>query len=92
MGNVQPRRSCVVRRGVDCGRSKQGAACTAYCVGPTMILVVLGMMNPLVIIGVASVIAAEKTLPRPAIVVRLVGISTIISGVAFLWAIFFPSN
>ena len=51
------------------------------CAAPTMILVVLGMMNPFVIIGVAIIISAEKVLPRPAIVVRLVGIVAIIAGV-----------
>src|SRR6266545_2928022 len=63
---------------------KQGAACCLCCAAPTVVLVVLGMMNPLVIVGVAIVIAAEKLLPRPEIVARLVGISTIIAGVASL--------
>jgi hypothetical protein len=48
----------------------------------------LGTMNPLVMIVVAIVIAAEKLLPRPAIVTRLVGISAIIAGVASFWAVF----
>ncbi len=47
-----------------------------------MILVVLGMMNPLVIVGVAVVIAAEKLLPKPEIVARIVGIAAIVAGVA----------
>jgi len=60
---------------------KQGMACCLCCAAPTMILVVLGMMNPFVIIGVAIIISAEKVLPRPAIVVRLVGIVAILAGV-----------
>ena len=48
------------------------------------IQLVLGIMNPLVMIVVAIVIAAEKLLPRPAIVARLVGISAILGGVASL--------
>src|SRR2546421_626725 len=56
-------------------------ACCLCCAAPTMILVVLGMMNPFVIIGVAIIISAEKVLPRPAIVVRLIGIVAIIAGV-----------
>ena len=60
---------------------KQGMACFLCCAAPSMILVVLGMMNPFVIIGVAIIISAEKVLPRPAIVVRLVGIVAIIAGV-----------
>jgi hypothetical protein len=42
---------------------------------------VLGIMNPVVMIGVAMVIAAEKLLPRPALVARFVGASTIVAGV-----------
>src|SRR5215468_5715959 len=61
---------------------KQGAACCVCCAGPTMILVMLGMMNPLVILGVTVVIAAEKLLPRPESVARLVGIAAIVAGVA----------
>jgi len=61
---------------------KQGAACCVCCAGPTLILVVLGMMNPLVIVGIAVVIAAEKILPRPEIIARLVGVAAIVGGVA----------
>ena len=53
-----------------------------------LLLVALGMMNPLVIIVVTIVIAAEKLLPRPAMVARLVGISAIIAGVASFCAVF----
>jgi predicted metal-binding membrane protein len=60
---------------------KQGAACCLCCAGPTMILVVLGMMNPLVIVGVSIVIAAEEILPRPEITARLVGIAALVAGV-----------
>jgi predicted metal-binding membrane protein len=60
---------------------KQGAVCCLCCTAPMIILIVVGMMNPLVIIGVAILIAAEKLLPRPAIVARLVGISAIIAGI-----------
>ena len=60
---------------------KQGVACCVCCASPMTILLALGMMNPVVIILVAIVIAAEKLLPRPAIVARFVGISAIIAGV-----------
>ena len=53
-----------------------------------MILITLGMMNPLVMVGIAIVIAAEKLLPRAEIVTRLVGISAIIAGVASICAVF----
>lgn len=61
---------------------KQGAACCICCAAPMTIQLALGMMNPLVMIVVAIVIAAEKLLPRPAIIARLVGISAMIAGVA----------
>jgi predicted metal-binding membrane protein len=60
---------------------KQGTACCLCCAAPTLILVVLGMMNPLVIAGIAIVIAAEKLLPRPEFVVRLVGFTAIVAGI-----------
>jgi hypothetical protein len=40
------------------------------------------MMNPLVMIAIAIVIAAEKLLPRAEIVAQLVGLLTIFTGIA----------
>jgi predicted metal-binding membrane protein len=60
---------------------KQGVACCACCAAPMTIQLVLGSMNPLVMIAVAIVIAAEKLLPQPAIVARLVGLSAIVAGI-----------
>ena len=71
---------------------KQGVACCVCCAAPMTILLALGMMNPLVIIVVAIVIAAEKLLPRPAIVARLVGISAIIAGIRVLLCSFPAAN
>jgi predicted metal-binding membrane protein len=59
---------------------KQGMTCCLCCAAPMLMMLVLGMMNPVVIIGVAIAIAAEKVLPRPEIVARLIGISAIIVG------------
>jgi predicted metal-binding membrane protein len=67
---------------------KQGAACCVCCIAPMTIQLALGVMNPLVMIAVAAIIAAEKLLPRPAIVARLVGISTIVAGIAFFCVVF----
>jgi predicted metal-binding membrane protein len=64
---------------------KQAAACSACCAAPMIIMIVLGMMNPSVMIVVAIVIAAEKLLPKPAIVARLVGLSAIAAGVDLFW-------
>ena len=44
----------------------------------------LGIINPLAMIVVAIVIAAEKLLPRPAFVPPLVGILATVGGVASL--------
>jgi len=63
---------------------KQGAACCVCCSAPMMILVVLGMMSPLVMIGVSVLIAAEKLLPRPEIIARVVGLPAIIAAIATL--------
>jgi predicted metal-binding membrane protein len=70
---------------------KQGAACCVCCVAPMTIQLALGAMNPLVMIAVATVIAAEKLLPRPAIVARFVGISAIIAGVTFFCVVLRPA-
>ena len=59
---------------------KQGLACCACCTAPMLILLVLGMMNPMVIALVTIVISAEKVLPRPEITSQVVGIAAIIAG------------
>lgn len=59
---------------------RQGVACCVCCASPMAILLALGMMNPLVITGVAIVIAAEKVLSRPEIVARVVGVAAIVLG------------
>lgn len=68
---------------------KQGVACCVCCVAPMTIQLALGVMNPLVMIAVATIIAAERLLPRPAIVARLIGISAIIAGVMSFCVVFF---
>jgi predicted metal-binding membrane protein len=59
---------------------QQGVACCFCCAAPMTIMTVLGMMSPFVMILVAAVIAAEKLLPWPGIIARLVGVSAIIPG------------
>jgi len=66
---------------------KQGAACCVCCAAPMTIQLALGIMNPLVMIVVAIVIAAEKLVPRLQSVARLVGISAIIAGIASFCAV-----
>jgi len=61
---------------------QQGAACCACCAAPMAIQLTLGIMNPLVMIVVAMIIAAEKLLPRPELVARLVGVAAIVGGIS----------
>jgi predicted metal-binding membrane protein len=67
---------------------KEGVACCICCAAPMTIMIVLGMMNPLVMIAVAIVIAAEKLLPRPKIVSRLIGGLVIVAGGGIIARIF----
>jgi predicted metal-binding membrane protein len=76
--------SCPVRETSFLLGCKQGAACGVCCTPPMMILLMLGMMNPFVMVGIAIVIAAEKLLPRAEIVARLVGIAVIVAGVIII--------
>jgi hypothetical protein len=46
-----------------------------------LILLVLGMMSPFVIVAVTFVVAAEKLLPRPEFVARVIGSVAIVAGV-----------
>jgi hypothetical protein len=63
---------------------KQGVACCVCCAAPMMIQLTLGIMNPLVMIVVAIVIAAEKLLPRPEIVARFIGIFAVVAGITII--------
>jgi predicted metal-binding membrane protein len=63
---------------------KEGAACCLCCTAPMMMMIVLGMMNPFVMVSVAIIIAAEKLLPRPEIIARFVGLATVIIGIAII--------
>ncbi len=67
---------------------RQGAACCLCCLAPMTIQLTLGIMNPFVMLAIATIIAAEKLLPRPDIVARLVGLSAIIAGAASLGTLF----
>ena len=52
------------------------------CSGLMTTQLILGIMNPIVMVIVAIFIAAEKLLPRPAITARLGGIAAIVAGIA----------
>jgi predicted metal-binding membrane protein len=55
----------------------QGAACAACCSGLMLTMVALGAMNLTVMTIVASLIAMEKLLPKPEMVVRISGIAAV---------------
>jgi len=68
---------------------RQGVDCCACCCGLMTAQLILGIMNPIVMVMVASVIAAEKHLPRPRFTAHLAGATAIVAGVATTihWAI-----
>ncbi len=63
---------------------RSGISCVSCCCGPTLVLLALGMMNPAVIVLVAGVIAMEKLMPRPQVVVRLSGVIAVIAGLIMI--------
>jgi predicted metal-binding membrane protein len=60
---------------------RQGLDCCACCSALMTTQLILGVMNPLVMVIVAIVIAAEKLLPRPDITARLGGIAALAAGI-----------
>ena len=67
---------------------KQGIVCCLCCAAPMTIQLALGIMNPLVMIVVAMIIAAEKVLRRPEAIARIVGLSATLAGVASFCVVF----
>ena len=53
------------------------------------VLIVLGLMNPAVMIAIAVVIAAEKLMPKPELIARISGAAAVITGLLLLARIFF---
>ena len=51
-----------------------------------VIQIVLGMMNLLVMAGIAAVIAIEKLLPRGQAAAKIVGVIAVVAGIASLCA------
>jgi hypothetical protein len=63
---------------------KQGVACCACCSALMTTQLILGIMNPLVMVVVAIVIAAEKLLPRLEITARVSGVAAVVAGITQL--------
>ena len=59
---------------------KQGVACCACCSGLMTTQLILGIMNPYVMVMIAIVIAGEKLLPAPKVTARVGGIIAIVAG------------
>jgi predicted metal-binding membrane protein len=68
---------------------KQGIVCCICCSGLMIVELILGIMNPLVMGAVAIAIAAEKLLPQPRMIARLVGMVAIVAGIIITvhWAL-----
>lgn len=60
---------------------KQGLACCACCAALMTAQLILGIMNPPVMVVVTIFITAEKLIPRPEVTARLAGITAIIAGI-----------
>jgi predicted metal-binding membrane protein len=61
-----------------------GMKCAICCSSLMVIQIVLGMMNLVVMAGVALVIAIEKLLPRGQAAAKIVGVLAVIAGIASL--------
>jgi len=61
-----------------------GATCAACCWSLMVIQIILGMMNLLVMAGIALVIAIEKMMPRGRATARLVGVLAAAAGIISL--------
>lgn len=64
---------------------KQGKACCLCCAAPMFAMLVLGAMNPTVMVIIAAVIAAEKILPWPENLVRIFGVAALLAGVTTIF-------
>jgi predicted metal-binding membrane protein len=63
-----------------------GMTCAICCWSLMVIQIVLGMMNLLVMAGIAAVIAIEKLLPRGQAAAKIVGVIAVVAGIASLCA------
>ncbi len=70
---------------------RQGLSCALCCAGSMVILVALGAMNLAVMLGVALVIAMEKLLPKPQVVVYGTGLFAVIAGLVMAVKSLFPA-
>lgn len=62
----------------------EGISCVICSSGPMLILLTLGAMNLLVMIGIAVMIAMEKLMTRPGLIVRIFGVAAVGAGVVMI--------
>jgi predicted metal-binding membrane protein len=62
----------------------QGVSCTVCCSGLMLTLLALGTMNLTVMTIVAGLIAMEKLLPKPEVIVRISGIAAVGAGLVMM--------
>lgn len=63
---------------------RQGIACCTCCFGLMIIQLILGIMNPFVMMVTAIAIAIEKLLPHPIVTTRLFGLASVVIGVIMI--------
>ncbi len=63
---------------------QQGMTCGICCAAPMLVLLMLGVMNPVVMILIAAVIAAEKLLPHPERTARVFGVVAVLAGMGMV--------
>ena len=63
---------------------RQGMACGICCAAPMLVLLVLGVMNSVVMILIAVVIATEKLLPHPERTARVFGVVAVLAGMGIV--------
>jgi predicted metal-binding membrane protein len=59
---------------------ERGVQCVTCCAGLMLAMLAIGMMNPLVMIATAGVIAVAKLLPRPQLTLPITGVALLIVG------------
>jgi predicted metal-binding membrane protein len=65
--------------------ARLGLHCCQCCLALMALLFALGMMRFTAIVGVAALIAAERLVPRPLLVVRMIGVGVIACGTFLTW-------
>jgi predicted metal-binding membrane protein len=63
---------------------RQGINCGVCCSGQMLVLLAVGAMNPIMMALITGLIALEKIVSRPGLIVQFVGIAAVIAGCAVI--------